>query len=450
MTAVGSTYTASYDAAGNMTCRAPTNTVTCSGTPTGAAMTYDNERRLATWQNQPSNPTSTAAYWYDGEGHRVAQTLSGTTTYYVGDDEEITGSTLLKYYHIPGLPVLGTIVGVTRTYLASDGLGSESVDLSYNGSVLATALYGPYGVGRYATGTMPSSKGYTGQRQDSGSGLDYYNARYYDGAIGQFTSADTLPDVNPIVFGGEPQVAAQLLKASAVQLADRYGYVGDNPETMSDPTGRRVYMDATDVSYEPRPCQGPRCATPVPAPVPGGPDQQNPPRWVPGHSTVIYVADWQAQQAKDIAGATKDSLTSLIQGFGLGAGVVALIKNYFKKFGPLAAYYGSALAVVAIQLGVLAKMFNDEHNHSLDWFKDPNNLEGFRHQVDGVMFKVDAALGILSAAALFSDGGTIAGAGGLAGLVSATKLEMDAVHKSIDSQEAAIGYYPEMVPAPQF
>jgi YD repeat-containing protein len=67
-TAVGTTYTASYDAAGDMTCRAPTNTVTCSGTPTGAVMTYDNERRLATWQNTPSNPTSTALNCCDGEG----------------------------------------------------------------------------------------------------------------------------------------------------------------------------------------------------------------------------------------------------------------------------------------------------------------------------------------------------------------------------------------------
>ena len=111
-------------------------------------------------------------------------------------------------------PCGGSLTGVTRTYLASDGLGSESVDLSYNGSVLATALYGPYGVGLYATGTMPSSKGYTGQRQDSGSGLDYYNARYYDPTLGQFTSADT------------------------VQGPNRFGYVGGNPETATDPTGQ--------------------------------------------------------------------------------------------------------------------------------------------------------------------------------------------------------------------
>ena len=60
---------------------------------------------------------------------------------------------------------------------------------------------------------MPPSKGYTGQRQDSGSGLDYYNARYYDPTLWQFASADT------------------------VQGPNRYGYVGGNPETANDPTG---------------------------------------------------------------------------------------------------------------------------------------------------------------------------------------------------------------------
>src|SRR5581483_972094 len=46
------------------------------------------------------------------------------------------------------------------------------------------------------------------------SGLDYYGARYYDPALGQFTSADSQ--------------AAGL---------NRYGYVKGNPETFTDPTG---------------------------------------------------------------------------------------------------------------------------------------------------------------------------------------------------------------------
>jgi RHS repeat-associated protein len=33
---------------------------------------------------------------------------------------------------------------------------------------------------RYQSGSMPGSYGYTGQRSDALTGLDYYNARYYD------------------------------------------------------------------------------------------------------------------------------------------------------------------------------------------------------------------------------------------------------------------------------
>ena len=51
-TSIGSAYTAAYDAAGNMVCRAPTASQTCAGSPpsyTGAGLTYDNEGRLVGW-----------------------------------------------------------------------------------------------------------------------------------------------------------------------------------------------------------------------------------------------------------------------------------------------------------------------------------------------------------------------------------------------------------------
>ncbi|WP_126601659.1 RHS repeat-associated core domain-containing protein [Dictyobacter aurantiacus] len=38
---------------------------------------------------------------------------------------------------------------------------------------------------------MGTAKGFTGQYADS-SGLDYYNARYYDPVVGQFTAPDTI------------------------------------------------------------------------------------------------------------------------------------------------------------------------------------------------------------------------------------------------------------------
>ncbi len=109
VTSTTSGYTAAYDAAGDMLCRAPTSSTTCSGTQTGQQMSYDAMRRLATWQNVPGTSPSqkdTSVYDGEGEGQRIQQivTNSGTTTTtnYIQGIEEIatTGSTTTttKYY----------------------------------------------------------------------------------------------------------------------------------------------------------------------------------------------------------------------------------------------------------------------------------------------------------------------------------------------------------------
>jgi RHS repeat-associated protein len=68
---------------------------------------------------------------------------------------------------------------------------------------------------------MPPSYGSTGQHADAATGLDYYNARYYDPTAGQFASADAaLP-------GG----GFDLLGLS------RYAYVEGNPVIRTDPSG---------------------------------------------------------------------------------------------------------------------------------------------------------------------------------------------------------------------
>jgi RHS repeat-associated protein len=240
-TAIGSAYTAAYDAAGDMTCRAPSSATTCSGTPTGALLSFNNEGQLANWQNQPSSPTSTAAFLYDGQGNRVAQqTTSGgttTTTVYVGSVEEdsTTGGTTTKttYYYANGSRVAMAVNGAF-SYLCSDGIGSANATLAANGTVTASLLYTPYGAARYSSGNMPTDYGFTGQHSDVTSGLDYYNARYYDPIAAQFTSADTvLPGKGFDVFG-----------------LSRYAYVEGNPILRTDPTGHcstvQCYIDVND------------------------------------------------------------------------------------------------------------------------------------------------------------------------------------------------------------
>lgn len=72
---------------------------------------------------------------------------------------------------------------------------------------------------RYSAGALGTDKGYTGQYADALTGLDYYHARYYDPARGQFVSADT--------------------EQGNTQGMNPYAYVKGNPETLTDPTGKR-------------------------------------------------------------------------------------------------------------------------------------------------------------------------------------------------------------------
>jgi YD repeat-containing protein len=117
-----------------MVSSAPYSTTTCTcstcSLPTGAVLTYDTERRLTSWQSAPSTPGATAGYAYDGEGHRVAQSVSAggstTTTYYVAGLEEqanVSGgsSTLTKYYSVPGV-ISAVNVGGTLSLLSGGTL----------------------------------------------------------------------------------------------------------------------------------------------------------------------------------------------------------------------------------------------------------------------------------------------------------------------------------------
>jgi RHS repeat-associated protein len=76
----------------------------------------------------------------------------------------------------------------------------------------------------YTSGVTPTDyqyiipEGETGQRNESAIGLYYYNARWYDSALGRFVQADT------IIPGG-------------VQGWDRYAYVSNSPVNYSDPSG---------------------------------------------------------------------------------------------------------------------------------------------------------------------------------------------------------------------
>jgi RHS repeat-associated protein len=80
--------------------------------------------------------------------------------------------------------------------------------------------YRPFGATRFASGTTPTSYRFTGQREEAALGLYYYNARWYDPALGHFLSPDSIVP--------EPGNALDY---------HRYAYVRFNPLKYTDPSG---------------------------------------------------------------------------------------------------------------------------------------------------------------------------------------------------------------------
>jgi len=99
------------------------------------------------------------------------------------------------------------------TYLYHDHLGSTVASSEQEG-----IRYWPYGDTR--AGAVSTAYQYTGQELDSGSGLYYYRARWYDASSGRFIQADSI-----VPAPGNPQ------------SLNRYAYVYNNPLRYTDPTG---------------------------------------------------------------------------------------------------------------------------------------------------------------------------------------------------------------------
>ncbi len=217
-TKTGQVYASSDDAWGNVTSR------TYSGTT--ATLSYDLLDHLTKWY---ASSTNQEQYIYDANGERVLRrstNSSGTTmtVYAFGlEEHSYTGSgTLLSstyYYSLAG-KLIGALDSSGTTFYLTDALGSLLASFSNTANSAAlksNQLYGPYGNTRYTSGTLNTVKGFTGQYNDSLTGLDYYGARYYDPVAGAFLSADQVQ--------GNPQGM------------NPYAYVEGNPETWSDPRG---------------------------------------------------------------------------------------------------------------------------------------------------------------------------------------------------------------------
>jgi len=108
---------------------------------------------------------------------------------------------------------------LTSTAITATSAGSKSAELRYKA----------WGETRYTYGTTPTTYHFTGQREESTIGLYFYNARWYDAALGRFVQADTI-----VSDPGNPQ------------SLNRYTYVYDNPVKYTDPTGMFTEKELVD------------------------------------------------------------------------------------------------------------------------------------------------------------------------------------------------------------
>jgi RHS repeat-associated protein len=200
-----------YDANGNLT---------GDGTRT---YTWDARNHLVSIGGAVS-----ASFQYDPFGRRVSKTIGAATRNYLYDGvnpvQELSG----------GSPAANLLTGLSvderfqRTdangpaNFLTDALGSTIALTGPAGDTIAQYTYGPYG-NTTMTGSSLNPYQFTG-RENDGTGLYYYRARYYDPASGRFISED------PIRFGG-------------TQI-DLYTYVSDNPVGFADPAGTCPQYDS--------------------------------------------------------------------------------------------------------------------------------------------------------------------------------------------------------------
>ena len=122
--------------------------------------------------------------------------IKGTTTSYLYDGadiiKEVMGGVVTSYIRTLGIDdPLSKITGSTVQHYLKDGLGSTIGLVDDNGNTISSIAYDAYG-------NSPSSEsfGYTG-RENDGTGLLYYRARYYSPEMRRFMSRD--PDRKSVV-----------------------------------------------------------------------------------------------------------------------------------------------------------------------------------------------------------------------------------------------------------
>jgi RHS repeat-associated protein len=222
---------ASYNANNQLTSRA------------GATYSYDDDGNLTgdgtstySWnaRGQLTGLTRTgltASFAYDPVGRRTSKTINGSATGYLHDGanstQELSGTTPTANVLSGGVDQTFTRTDSTgqRTFL-TDALGSTIALTDPGGQIKTQYTYEPFGKTSATGETNNNPARYTG-REDDGTGLYYYRARYYHPGLQRFISED------PAGF--------------AAGDTNLYAYVGNSPTNLTDPSGENPLVAACAV-----------------------------------------------------------------------------------------------------------------------------------------------------------------------------------------------------------
>lgn len=185
------------------------------------SFSYDPLARLIS----ATTGSGSSTYAYNGDGLLQLRTDAAGMTTFVWDTS-VAPAPLLeagtdRVVHGLGPLYIARADG-SNIRLVRDALGNVRAEVDDLGLVAKSFRYAAYGAisNRFSSEAMPTLLGFTGELADP-SGLTYLRARWYDPSSGRFLTHDPHPGL-----------------AVSPGTLNAFTYVGGNPTTYSDPSGR--------------------------------------------------------------------------------------------------------------------------------------------------------------------------------------------------------------------
>jgi len=180
----------------------------------GDTYNWNNRDQLASISG-----TNAASFTYDAVGRRQAKIIAGAATQFLYDGlnpiQERSGASVTASLLTGGLDEFYMRTeGANAQHYLTDALGSTVRLTDGTATKLVDYTYEPYGKTN-ADAVSTNAFQFTG-RENDGTGLHYFRARYQHPVLGRFISED------PIGLAGG---------------MNTYSYVGDNPVNFADPLG---------------------------------------------------------------------------------------------------------------------------------------------------------------------------------------------------------------------